>query len=140
MLNVAPQLGQNAQDTSNLVGRISSGYYSNPLNDPNFQGAAQAALAPSCQSLTEQILPNVTDASLRAGGSGTGPSAYGGTGGGSPQDVMTPAGTEELVSDSKQHRRFYGGERIQHRPWTVLADSWTGDEWNFSGPCTVSCY
>ena len=89
MLNVAPTLGANAPGISNLTGQIASGYFSNPWNNPNFQGAASAALDPSIQALQRSVLPRVQDTSLRGGGVGTGPAAYGGVGGGSPQDILT---------------------------------------------------
>lgn len=89
MESVAPMLGANAPGISNLTGQIAGGYFSNPWNNPNFQGAVSAALAPSLNTLTSTVLPQIQDASLRASGAGTGPSAYGGTGGGSPGDMLT---------------------------------------------------
>jgi len=89
ILGAAPTLGTAAPATGNLLQQIASGYFTNPKNDPNFQGAVSAALDPTYQQLTRSILPKVQDVSLRAGGAGTGPSAYGGFGGGSPKDILT---------------------------------------------------
>jgi|SRR5215469_8540007 len=89
IINVAPNLGTNAPAISNLTGQIASGYFSNPWNNPNFEGAVTAALTPSLNQLTGTVIPRIQDASLRASGGGTGPSAYGGVGGGSPQDLLT---------------------------------------------------
>jgi hypothetical protein len=88
---VAPSLGQNAASTADLSRRIASGYYADPRNDPTFQGAVSSVVNPLTSNLFSSILPGIKDTSLRAGGTGTGPSAYGSaTGsGGSPQDVMT---------------------------------------------------
>src|SRR6516162_3277701 len=90
MAGVAPMLGANAGATSDLSQRIASGYYANPWNDPTFGGAVSSVINPAVSTLESQILPSIRDTSLRAGGTGTGPTAYGGTyAGGSPQDVMT---------------------------------------------------
>ena len=90
MANVAPTLNQNAQNTFDLSKRIASGYYTNPMNDPNFQGAVKSVVDPATSNLIGSILPAIKDTALRAGGTGTGPAAYGGvTSGSSPQDVMT---------------------------------------------------
>lgn len=87
---VAPSLGANAQGTGDLVNQIASGFFTNPQNNPNFQGAVEAALAPQTQNLTQNVLPHVQDVSLKASGGGTGPSAYGSAiPGGSPQDKLT---------------------------------------------------
>src|SRR6266567_2076102 len=47
MLNVAPGLGGGAAPTQNLLQKIAGGFFSNPQNDPNFQGSVNAALQPS---------------------------------------------------------------------------------------------
>ena len=89
MAGVAPFLGANAPATGALSNRIASGYYTNPLNDPNFQGAVSSVVNPMTSSLFSSILPGIKDTSLRAGGTGTGPASYGGTSrGSSPEDVM----------------------------------------------------
>jgi hypothetical protein len=88
MLNVAPSLSANAPATSNLTGQIASGYFENPQNNPNFEGAVNAALTPGFNQLEQQILPGITDASVRASGAGTGPAAYGSPTGQSPEDTM----------------------------------------------------
>jgi hypothetical protein len=89
MSQIAPSLGGGAAGTQDQVNKIASGWYTNPWNNPNFEGAVSAALAPGVQNLTQNILPQVQDVSLKASGAGTGPAAYGGTGGGSPQDILT---------------------------------------------------
>ena len=90
MAGVAPMLGANAGATSDLSQRIASGYYANPWNDPTFGGAVSSVINPAVSTLESQILPSIRDTSLRAGGTGTGPTAYGGTyAGGSPQEEMT---------------------------------------------------
>lgn len=87
---IAPSLAQNASATSNLVGKIAGGDFTNPLSDPNFAGAVKAALDPMTQNLTQNILPHIQDTSLKASGGGTGPSAYGSAvPGSSPQDKLT---------------------------------------------------
>jgi hypothetical protein len=88
MLNVAPTLGTAAPATQNLTQQIASGYFENPQNNPNFEGAVTAALQPGYNQLTQQILPGITDTSIRASGAGTGPAAYGSPTAQSPEDTM----------------------------------------------------
>lgn len=74
----ARNLGLAAPQLSNMAKKVSSGYFLNPENDPTFQGAARAAINPITQQLREQVLPQIVDRSMRTGGVGGGPAAYGG--------------------------------------------------------------
>ena len=78
MFAQAQNLGQSAPDLSAMAQKISSGYFLNPENDPTFQGAARAAINPITQQLRQQVLPQIVDRSMKAGGVGGGPAAYGG--------------------------------------------------------------
>lgn len=78
--NVAPGLGAAAPSLTEMAKKISSGYFLDPSNDPTFAGAAHAAITPITQALTQQVLPQIVDRSIRTGGVGGGPSAYGGAG------------------------------------------------------------
>lgn len=83
LANAAPSLGQNAPAIQGLTNQIASGYFSNPWNNPNFQGAVTAALTPGVQQLTENILPTISGNAMTPSG---GPSAYG-----SPSAAGTPS-------------------------------------------------
>lgn len=78
MAGVAPTLGANAGNLRDMAAKVSNGFFLDPSNDPTFAGAAKAAINPITRTLREQILPGITDASIRNGGVGTGPGAYGG--------------------------------------------------------------
>lgn len=75
---MAPQLGAAGGDLSAMAKKIAQGYFLNPQNDPTFKGATRAALDPITNQLRADILPGISDASMRAGGVGGGPAAYGG--------------------------------------------------------------
>lgn len=74
----APSLGSNAPALSDMAHKVASGYFLDPTNDPTFAGAASAAISPITRQLRENILPSLVDRSIRSGGTGSGPSAYGG--------------------------------------------------------------
>ena len=78
LAGIAPSLGANAGSLRDMAGKVSSGFFLDPSNDPTFAGAAQAAINPITRTLREQILPGITDASIRNAGTGGGPAAYGG--------------------------------------------------------------
>lgn len=84
MAGLAPSLGSNAGSLRDIAGKVANGYFLDPTNDPTFAGAANAAIRPITQQLTEKVLPQITDASIRNGGVGGGPAAYGG----SRQDIQ----------------------------------------------------
>lgn len=75
---MAPQLGAAGGDLSEMAKKIAQGYFLDPRNDPTFRGAANSAINPITHQLRTQVLPGITDASMRAGGVGGGPAAYGG--------------------------------------------------------------
>ncbi len=75
---VDANVGTNATDTAAMAKKIASGYFLDPTNDPTFQGAVNSAIAPVTRQLQEKVLPGITDRSIRAGGVGGGPGAYGG--------------------------------------------------------------
>lgn len=78
-LTQAPNLGQSGNALSDMATKVASGYFTNPANDPNFQGAVSAALTPITRNLTQNILPsNIGNAIKLGGAGGAGPSAYGG--------------------------------------------------------------
>lgn len=74
-LNVAPSLGASGTSLSDMASKVASGYFTNPMNDPNFQGAATAAITPVTRQLTQSVLPQIIQGT---GGGGGGPTAYGG--------------------------------------------------------------
>jgi hypothetical protein len=76
--NVAPGLSQTAQPLQDMATKVASGYFLDPTNDPTFQGAVNSAITPVTRALQEQVLPGIVDRSIRTGGTGAGPSAYGG--------------------------------------------------------------
>lgn len=78
MYGAAPNLGSNAGSLTEMARKISSGYFLDPTNDPTFAAAASAAIDPVTRALQEQVLPGIVDASIRSGGTGAGPAAYGG--------------------------------------------------------------
>lgn len=78
LYGAAPQLGQGADSLGAMAQRISSGEFLDPSRDPTFAGAASAAIDPVTRQLREQVLPSIIHQGISAGGSGTGPSAYGG--------------------------------------------------------------
>jgi hypothetical protein len=78
LAGVAPTLGANAGSLRDVAGKVANGYFLDPTNDPTFAGAAQAAINPITRTLQEKILPGVVDTSIRNGGVGGGPAAYGG--------------------------------------------------------------
>lgn len=82
--NAAPGLGAASGPLSDMAKKVASGFFLDPSNDPTFAGAANAAISPVTQALREQVLPQIVDRSIRTGGVGGGPSAYGGAG----QDIM----------------------------------------------------
>lgn len=84
MKSIAPTLSSNAGSLRDMASKVASGYFLNPNADPNFQASAAAAIKPITQQLTESVLPQITDASIRNGGVGGGPAAYGG----SRQDIQ----------------------------------------------------
>lgn len=76
--NLAPGLSQTARPLQDMATKVASGYFLDPTNDPTFQGAVNSAITPVTRQLTEQVLPSIVDRSIRTGGTGAGPSAYGG--------------------------------------------------------------
>lgn len=78
LAGVAPSLNANATSLRDVAGKVANGYFLDPTNDPTFAASAQAAINPITRTLQEKILPGVVDASIRNGGVGGGPAAYGG--------------------------------------------------------------
>lgn len=78
MISLAPTLGANAGNLRDVAGKVANGFFLDPTNDPTFRGAASAAINPITQQLTERVLPQIVDQSIRNGGVGGGPAAYGG--------------------------------------------------------------
>lgn len=77
MIANAP-VGGNAMNTAEMARKVASGYFLDPSNDPTFAAAASAAIDPVTRQLQEKILPGIVDRSIRVGGTGGGPAAYGG--------------------------------------------------------------
>jgi len=84
----APTLGASGGALSDMAQKIASGYFLDPTNDPTFAGAVNSALTPILQNVQETLLPQVINSSIRGGGVGGGPTAYGGANAGSAQDIM----------------------------------------------------
>lgn len=78
LFQAAGNTGTNATGTADVAKKVASGYFMDPTNDPTFQGAVQSALTPITRALQEQVLPGIVDKSIQAGGTSSGPSAYGG--------------------------------------------------------------
>jgi hypothetical protein len=104
----APGLGAAAPELSDMARRVAGGYFLDPSNDPTFADAANAAISPITRQLRENILPGLTDQSIRAGGVGAGPSAFGGASlginqGNALKDWETQAGniTAEMANRSR---------------------------------------
>lgn len=76
--SAAPGLGGAAAPLSDMAKRVAGGFFLDPSNDPTFAGAANAAISPITRQLKENVLPGLVDQSIKAGGTGTGPSAFGG--------------------------------------------------------------
>jgi hypothetical protein len=86
-LAAAPTLGASGTALSDQATKLASGYYLDPTNDPTLQAAIGSAITPAYTTLTEQLLPSVTNAGIRGGGVGGGPSAYGGANAGAASDI-----------------------------------------------------
>lgn len=86
-LDVAPNLGASGGALSDAATKIASGYWMNPMNDPTFQPAVNAAIQPTLTNVEENLLPNVINSAIKGGGVGGGPSAYGGANAGSAADI-----------------------------------------------------
>jgi len=97
-LGVAPGLGASGGALSDMAQKIASGYFLDPSNDPTFQGAVNSALTPVLQNVREQLMPQAINASIRGGGIGGGPSAYGGANAGSAADIEN----ERIIRDFGQ--------------------------------------
>lgn len=78
MAGVAPTLGTNAPSLRDIAAKVANGFFLDPNNDPTFAAASRAAIQPITTELTEKVLPQIVDASIRNGGVGGGPAAYGG--------------------------------------------------------------
>lgn len=72
LLDAAPGLDRGVENLRSMADRISSGEFLDP-NNSILQGGIQGSLAPIQRSLMNEIMPGVTDQSIRAG-------AFGGTG------------------------------------------------------------
>jgi hypothetical protein len=86
MIDVAPSLGNVAPGIENVANQISSGYFLNPQNDPTFAGAVNAAITPSENTLMGTTLPGIVGGAIRNSGMGGGPTAYGGSSLGMPEE------------------------------------------------------
>lgn len=75
---IGAPVGTNAAGTADMARKVASGYFLDPNNDPTFQGTVNAALTPITRQLQEKVLPGIVDRSIKVGGTGGGPSAYGG--------------------------------------------------------------
>lgn len=95
LYNLAPSLGQNAGALQEMAGKVASGYFLDPNNDPTFRGAANAAITPVRDQLLGSVLPQLEDRSMKLGGIGGGPAAYGGA----RQDIQQ----NQAVSDFERN-------------------------------------
>ena len=71
-------VGTNAAATADMARKVAGGFFLDPNNDPTFQGTVNAAIDPITRNLQQKVLPGIIDKSIRVGGTGGGPGAYGG--------------------------------------------------------------
>lgn len=79
LYDAAGNVGQNFTNSADMAKKVASGYFLDPTNDPTFQGAVNSAINPITRQLQETVLPGIVDRSIKVGGTGSGPSAYGGS-------------------------------------------------------------